>query len=139
MKNITYVAFAALLTMAPSVNADLITVGNIQTNDNDGTSIMTDTITGTMYSRLDETLKLTFSELTEELKADGKWDGWSFATSIESERLINAMLGGVSECDGYTSSQVIKCGTLKEEWQDGSLGASIDDGNDYWLYQSSLA
>jgi hypothetical protein len=50
VKNITYVAFAALLTMAPSVNARLVTVGNIQTNNS--TNFMT-TLVNEMKTRQD--------------------------------------------------------------------------------------
>jgi hypothetical protein len=51
MKYVMYVAFAALLTVAPSANAALVTVGNIQTDDT--TNFMTDTTTGRMYNRLE--------------------------------------------------------------------------------------
>jgi hypothetical protein len=133
MKNITYVAFAALLTLTPAVNANLVTVGNIQTIDT--TNFMTDTTTGRLYNRLDATLDRTFSQLTSDTMAGGSWDGWSLATSIESDDLIRALLGGTSECQGAVDGGTL-CGTI-QLWVDGLLGLSGNDRSDTWMFQST--
>jgi hypothetical protein len=129
-----YVVVAALLTIAPSVNAGLITVGNLQSDD--ATNFITDTTTGRMYSRLDATLGRTFSQLTSiDIMAGGSWDGWSIATSVESDDFINALLGGVSLCDGAAAFNRV-CGTLGQ-WTDEMFGRSWDKWNDYWIYETT--
>jgi hypothetical protein len=134
MKYVMYVAFAALLTVAPSANAALVTVGNIQTDDT--TNFMTDTTTGRMYNRLDATLGRTYSQLISDITTvGGIWDGWSLATSMESDDLIRALLGGVSTCD-VSVDQTTYCGALGQ-WTDGEFGASWDSDVDVWLYQST--
>lgn len=134
MRYVMYVVVAALLTIAPSVNAGLITVGNLQSDD--ATNFITDTTTGRMYSRLDATLGRTFSQLTSiDIMAGGSWDGWSIATSVESDDFINALLGGVSLCDGAAAINAV-CGTLGQ-WTDGMLGSSYDSTYDYWMYEST--
>lgn len=93
MKYVIFVAFSVLLTIATSVNAAIVRVGNIQSDDT--TNFMTDTTSGRMYSRLDATLGRTFSQITtEDLITGGSWDGWSIATSVESEDLISALRSG---------------------------------------------
>jgi hypothetical protein len=133
MKNVMYVAFAAILTIAPSVSANLVTIGNIETNAD--TKFMTDTTTDRMYSRLDATLGRKLGQLsTDIVTVGGTWDGWSLATSIENDDLVRALLGGISSCDGNVVGPT-NCGQMGQ-WDDGDLGAAWNTDYDMWMYQT---
>lgn len=136
MNNFICLVLVGLIMVAPSVSAGLITVGNIQTDD--ATNFMTDLTTGRIYSRLDATLGRTYNQLTEiDTISGGVWDGWSLATSVESDDLIRALLGGISKCDGAVAYGT-KCGQFSA-WSDDMLGKTSFNSYDYWMYYDTLS
>jgi hypothetical protein len=72
MKRFLYIAISSLLLLAPSLDAAIITVGYIQTDDT--TNYMKDVSSGRLYSRLDATFGRTYEQITTvDILSGGNW------------------------------------------------------------------
>ena len=121
------------MTVPLMVNAAIINIGDVSYDNTQ--NYMTDTETGTQYSSLDATLGLSYDDLVLSMQSGGAWDGWSFATSKESDDLINALLQSISPCTGAVDAPT-SCGNISG-WTDGELGASFTPESDIWFYVST--
>jgi len=128
------ILLASTMLISAMSNATLITVGDISYDDT--TNYLTDTVTGTQYTSLDATLGWDYSSLVSATMSGRAWEGWSIATSKESDDLLSALLSGNSACTG-TVSYFTFCGLLNTRWSDGFFGQSSNPSNDYWFYLST--
>ena len=127
------ISLAAILVLSTSVNATLITHGNLTTDDT--TSYITDTLTSRQYSRFDA-FNMTYAETVSAVSTGGAYDGWSIATSAIADDFYSAALGtSTTPCTGATSIGTT-CGSLTG-WSDGDFGESYTSSYDYFWYLST--
>ena len=112
---------AAALVLTSSVNAAIITVGNLATNDDGSSNIITDSLNNVEYLRLDVLADLTYAETLSILDTqDG--GGWSIANYTGALAFSNAALNGDSVCTHTGVSPVSSPCGLITGWTDGNLG-----------------
>lgn len=123
----------AALVLSSSVNAAVITHGNLVTDDT--TNFITDITTDRMYLRFNA-FDLTYADTITAISAGGQFEGWSIATGHVVDDFLNAALGVSSTaCDG-PASYGTSCGTITG-WTSGNFGDTYNSGLDYFAFLTS--
>lgn len=125
-KTIIGATCACLTVLSIGANAAVITLGDLTTNDDGSTNIITDSRNNVEYLRLDVLADLTYAQTMDALATqDG--GGWHIATLDEAVNFTKALLSGASDCN--QSSQVgVVCGTASG-WTTGILGDDFTTGS----------
>lgn len=122
------IAAATCIFLSTSVNAVIITHGDLTTDD--ATNYITDTATSRMYSRFDS-FNLTYADTLTAIGTGGLFEGWSIATSEVAHDFINASLGGTSLC--AAGGNEFSCGTVLG-WGNGDYGDSSNAFYDQFVF-----
>ena len=122
------IAATTCIFLSTSVNAAIITHGNLTTND--ATNYITDTTTSRMYSRFDS-FNLSYADTLTAIDTGGLFEGWSIATSDIADDFINAAFGAPSLCS--TSTSINLCGTISG-YNNGDFGDSHASIYDMFVY-----
>jgi hypothetical protein len=115
------------LTLSVSANAEVVTHGNLVTDDT--TDYITDTLTGRQYKRL-HVFGITYTENIESVSSGGIYEGWTIADAIIPDESAAAALGTPNmACDGNAPDDKV-CG-VNTSWTDADFGAAYSTGFDY--------
>jgi len=121
-----------MLIVSASVNAAIITHGNLTTDDT--TNFIIDTVTGRQYMRFDA-FDLSVTDTVTATRLGGLYEDWSIATSQVADEFYSAALGvSTTTCTGATTSG-ISCGIISN-WADGDFGATTSFRTDHFWYLS---
>lgn len=92
-------AFLTVLTFVAVTDAQSapITIGDLSSNDDWTTSVISDASRGVEYLRLDLYRSLNYEQTLAAIAPGGEYDGWKIADDIATGRFIEALLG-VNNC-----------------------------------------
>jgi hypothetical protein len=132
---ISFVLVTATFILSTATNAATITHGELTTNDDGSTNLITDSLNNYEWLRFDVLANLTYAETLSVLDSqDG--GGWSIAGTEQAHLFVDALFSPVIDgCTPAQGSNSQDCGTVSS-WIDGDLGGNFSSGADYVWFSS---
>jgi uncharacterized repeat protein (TIGR01451 family) len=125
-----------IIALSAGVKGEVISHGDLTTNDDGSTNIITDSLNNYEWLRFDVLAPLTRAETLAVLDTlDG--GGWSVAGANQALMFIDTMLSGQSN-DCISTTINTACGSTTG-WTDGDFGKSYTTGSDLVWYESDVS
>lgn len=99
----------SLSCLVNSANAGLITIGALTSNDDDSTSVISDTLNNLDWLRWDELADLTYAETLFQTSVVGDYSDWTIAGANEANLFLDALFNSRHDCATNTT-ELVTCG-----------------------------
>lgn len=115
-------ALTVCLMWSAITHATPITIGNLSSDDDGSTNVITDTLNMREWLRTDVIDELTYAQTIAATGSGGAYDGWQIANQDDAQIFVDALLG-TNSCTTSQSAQTL-CGSL-------SIGQDLIGLTDY--------
>lgn len=112
---------ALFLSIPLSVNAAIITIGDLTTNDDGSTNIITDSLNNYEWLRLDVLAGYTYDE-TSAVLATQDGGGWNIAGIDEAWLFMDALYTNSTNFCDHSDTSFQECGLTDDTYYNGNFG-----------------